>query len=359
MDNKIPIRNIYYMLAYSYDALNFKEFKQVGKENFENLLELYATVLSLGIPVLIRGGLLKEYISYTRSSRVVRGKINMSDTIKSNSVIRKQLMIDFDEFSEDNNLNQIIKGTILKLMKLKEVPKPIKKKLFAQLPYFDNVSNIEIESSLWDHLIFTKQNKRYQFMIEICRYIHEHVLLDEQEKDTIIREIKDERRLSTLFEKFVYELYRKETNYSVTHNQISWQTDDGFSVALPAMLTDIVLHNNQNTLIIDTKFYANYMARKFENSEYKQLSNNLYQMFTYINNWNTRKNENVGGLILYAKTSDEQQPKHDYWIKGKSLSVKTIDLDIDFQEICSQLLSIANDSVNRIDSDELSEPLYD
>ncbi len=185
MIDNIPIRNIYYMLAYSHKALNFKEFKHMGKEEFENILDLYATILSIGVPVLIRGGLLKEYISESKESMVVRGKINLTETIKTNAFIKKKLVIDYDEFSEDNLLNQIIKATMGKVVRNKRVSRKISKKLSASLPYFDKVSDIELKSSLWSRIIYTKQNRRYKFIIEICKYIHEHMLLDEQTQDLL------------------------------------------------------------------------------------------------------------------------------------------------------------------------------
>ena len=105
-----------------------------------------------------------------------------------------------------------------------------------------------------------------------------------------------------MFEKFVYELYRRETGYKVSHDQITWQTDDGYYTALPRMQTDIVLHDEEfNKVIIDTKFYSNPMSKRFENAENKQLSHNLYQMFTYINNWTHHVNEQVGVSIADRK----------------------------------------------------------
>ena len=81
-NSNIPIRNIYYMLSYAYQTLNISEYKQLGTENFENVQELYTEILSIGIPVLIRGGLSKDYISVEDTSNVIKGKIDINATIK-------------------------------------------------------------------------------------------------------------------------------------------------------------------------------------------------------------------------------------------------------------------------------------
>jgi 5-methylcytosine-specific restriction enzyme subunit McrC len=57
-NSNIPIRNIYYMLTYAYQTLNISVYKHIGTEKFENVKDLYVEILSIGIPVLIRGGLI-------------------------------------------------------------------------------------------------------------------------------------------------------------------------------------------------------------------------------------------------------------------------------------------------------------
>lgn len=112
-NDKIPIRNIYYMLSYAYQSLHLSEYRDMGTENFENTQELYAEILSIGIPVLIRGGLHKDYISFHDTSNVIKGKMDINSSIKRNSLLGKKMSIIYDEFSEDILLNQIMKATIL------------------------------------------------------------------------------------------------------------------------------------------------------------------------------------------------------------------------------------------------------
>lgn len=42
----IPVKNIYYMLAYAYKTLNFLEYKNLSYENFDNVLDLYVEILN-------------------------------------------------------------------------------------------------------------------------------------------------------------------------------------------------------------------------------------------------------------------------------------------------------------------------
>lgn len=236
-------------------------------------------------------------------------------------------------------LNQILKATIRYLSRTSGVSKTNRKFFFGLLPYFAEVADIELDLVLWKQVRYNRQNIRYQFLIDICRYFFEELLLDESSEEWWLREVEDEQRLSALYEKFVFAFYKRETDYKVTHPQISWISTDGFIDALPVMQTDIVLSDGAKVLIIDTKFYSENMTRRFLGGNVKQKSDNLYQIFTYVNNWIPKEGEEVGGMLLYAKTTDEEQPNHHYELNGNQISVVTLDLNQEFDKIKLELLS--------------------
>ena len=71
-------------------------------------------------------------------------------------------------------------------------------------------------------------------------------------------------------------------------------------------------------------------------------SGNLYQIFTYVKNWNAAPDETISGMLLYARTDDAIQPDNDYQMSGNQISVKTLDLNCDFAVIAAQLDAIAD-----------------
>lgn len=341
-NNNIPIRNIYYMLSYAYRTLNLSEYKQVGTENFENVKELYAEILSIGIPVLIRGGLSKDYISVEETSNVIKGKIDINATIKKNSLVNKKVAVVYDEFSENILLNQIIKATLVYLSRSNKISLKMRRVFYGLLPYFTEVSDVELDLKLWKNVRYNRQNIRYQFIVDVCRYLYEQLLFDESSASQMMKEVQDEQRLSSLYEKFTYAFFQRETKYKVSHPQIYWSVDDGFTDALPIMQTDLVLQKDKRTLIVDTKFYSENMVARFKGGAAKQVSGNLYQIFTYINNWKKVPDETVAGMLLYAKTTALNQPNHIYNIKGNQIFVVSLDLHQDFSGIKENLLAYAN-----------------
>src|SRR5699024_881690 len=177
--NKIPIKNIFHMLSYAYNIIHLSEYKKIGTEKFSNVTDMYARILSLGIPVLIRGGLLKDYIIIEETSNVIKGKLDINASLKQNAFIQKKVAIKYDKLSENILLNQIIKATLTYLTQSLSMNREIRQKLYGFLPFFGNVSDIELNIRLWKKIRYDKQNIRYQFIIDICRYIYESLLLDD------------------------------------------------------------------------------------------------------------------------------------------------------------------------------------
>ncbi|ENH95944.1 5-methylcytosine-specific restriction enzyme subunit McrC [Gracilibacillus halophilus YIM-C55.5] len=341
-NENIPIRNIYYMLSYAYQTLHLSEYKQIGTEQFENVKELYAEILSIGIPVLIRGGLSKDYISVEETSNFIKGKIDINATIKKNALVDKKVAIVYDEFSEDILLNQIIKSTLVYLSRSNKLSQKMRRLFYGLLPYFKEVSDVELDINLWKNVRYNHQNIRYQFIVDVCRYLYEELLFDQSSASQILKEIQDEQKLSSLYEKFIYAFFQRETKYNVSRPQIQWNVDDGFKEALPIMQTDLVLQKDNKTLIVDAKFYSENMAARFEGGAAKQKSSNLYQIFTYINNWKNEPGETVAGMLLYAKTTAINQPNHLYQMKGNQIFVASLNLQQDFSGIKEDLLAYAN-----------------
>lgn len=73
-------------------------------------------------------------------------------------------------------------------------------------------------------------------------------------------------------------------------------------------------------------------------------SNNLYQIFTYVKNKEyelREKDHTVSGMLLYAKTDEEIYPNNVYQMSGNQITVRTLDLNLPFDEIAGQLNTIA------------------
>lgn len=50
----IPVQNIYYMLAYAFQVLNENGYKNIETEQFDNVGELCAAILSKGVSLQLK-----------------------------------------------------------------------------------------------------------------------------------------------------------------------------------------------------------------------------------------------------------------------------------------------------------------
>jgi len=336
------VQNIYYMLAYAFQALHEKGYKDVAAEDFKNSLELLTALLCRGVSIQIKRGLNQQYLTREEALSTPRGKIKINDSMKTLTIRKKQLVCAYDEFSVDAYLNRIIKTTLFVLLR-SNISKSRKKELRKLIIFFDGVSLLDIHTINWN-LPYNRNNQTYRMIIAVCQLILKGMLQTESDGAVKMREYLDDQSMARLYEKFILGYYQKEhPELRAYAPQIKWAVTNGYDFQLPTMQTDIVLSgkNSGKTLIIDAKYYAHNMQIKAPYMTRTIHSANLYQIFTYVKNWPAAPDESVAGMLLYAGTDDEIQPNNDYQISGNTISVKTLDLDCDFSCIAKKLDEIA------------------
>ncbi len=337
----IRIRNIYYMLAYAFQVLNEQGYRSIATEEFENTAELFAAILAKGISMQVKRGLGKEYISRTEAMSSLRGKIDMSESVKTRALLKRQMVCSYDEFSVNSYMNRIIKSTVQILLK-GDISRTRKKELRRLMLFFENVDLIDLHTVNWD-IQYNRNNQTYRMLISVCYLVVKGLLQTQSNGMTKMMDFLDEQRMHRLYEKFILEYFRKEhPELTASASQIPWQLDDGIGDMLPVMRTDIMLTRGDKILIIDAKYYAHTTQRRFEKDTLH--SGNLYQIFTYVKNKDAElagKPHEVSGMLLYAGTDEDIFLERKYKMSGNCIEVRTLNLDSDFAEIRNQLDGIA------------------
>ena len=330
------------MLSYAFQLLNEQGYKNLATEDFDNVGDLCSAILIQGISQQLKRGLGREYISETNTTSAIRGKIEIAESIKSQSMLRNQMVCTYDEFSVNSPLNQIVKSTVMLLMK-SDIAKSRKKELRKLMVYFDDVSTVDVRSINWA-INYNRNNQTYRLLITICYLVVKGLLQSKSDGSVKMMDFLDEQRMCRLYEKFILEYYKKHyPQIKTTASQIDWALDDGIDTMLPTMQSDIMLsYKNgeiEKTLIIDAKYYTHTTQVQYD--VHTLHSNNLYQIFTYVKNKATKGGE-VSGMLLYAKTNEKIHPNNEYQMSGNKIIVRTLDLNCDFEVIASQLNKIAD-----------------
>lgn len=337
----IRVQNIYYMLSYAFRVLNEKGYRNMATEKFDNTMELCAAILLKGISLQLKLGLNREYIMCSEALSCLKGKIDISESIKTSTILKNQMVCSYDDYSVNSYKNQIIKTTVNLILRT-DISSKLKKELRKQMVLFSDVETLDFHNINWKHQ-YNRNNQTYQMLISICYLVVKGLLQTNADGATRSMDFFDEQRMCRLYEKFILEFYRREfPMLNASASQIKWQLDDDYSFMLPTMQTDIMLSYENKTLIIDAKYYSHTTQVRFD--KHKVHSNNLYQMFTYVKNKKTELSHmktEVSGMVLYAKTDEQIHPDNEYMMSGSLMSVKTLDLDCDFEEIRNQLYSIS------------------
>ena len=341
------IKNIYWMLAYAFRVLNEKYVEEkVRYEEFENVYDLLCVMLTQGINKQIKRGLSKEYICQSENTTSLKGKIDVSRSIKNNTLRDKKLYCEYDEYSEDSYMNRIIKTAAMALIRSKNIKDDRRKKeLKKSILYFKNVSIIERSSINWKRLRYNRNNKTYKMLINISYLILEGLIINNENGEEKFSKFIDEQRLCNLYEKFILEYYRYHyPEFSAGASQIKWNIEtkkESYINLLPKMQTDIVLKYNEKELIIDAKYYSKILQNNpmFDKAKFRNA--HINQVFVYVKNEDKDNTGNVLGMLLYAKTDNEDIGWNEYEMGKNTIVLTYLDLEQEFEQIKEQLNNIA------------------
>ena len=332
------------MLAYAFSVLNKSEYRALATEDFDNAAELCAAILERGVSLQLKRGLGQEYVNRTEARSSLRGTIKVTESVKSQAILRRQLVCSYDEFSVDTTMNRVIKATVALLVR-SDISKARKKSLKTLMVFFAAVRDIDLHTVDWN-MRYDRNNRTYRMLMAVCWLVVKGLLQTQSDGSVRMMDFFDEQRMSRLYEKFILEYYRREhPQLRASASFIDWALDDGMSDGLPAMRSDITLSARGRVLIIDAKYYTSTMQTYYEKKTVK--SGNLYQIFAYVKNKQAALERagdgtEVSGMLLYAATDEEVQPDATYRMSGNRISATTLDLDRPFEEIRAQLDGIAD-----------------
>jgi len=338
---QIPIENIYFLLCYAWNKLDEKERINVSIDDKTELLDLFAKVLINATKMLIKRCIAKNYVDHTEELAGVKGKVQISQTLKSNLLFKQRTICNFDDFSANIILNQILVSTIYRLIRTKGLDKQLKSELVSLQRMLSGIDQIEITYPLFKQVRLSRNNHFYGFVMNVCQIIYESTFpSEEQGKYKFSDFTRDDRKMNQLFEAFLRNFYRIEQKKykTVKKETIKWQfdnTDNESYQYLPQMETDITLENDAEKVIIDAKFYRETMTLNYDKERIK--SSNLYQLFSYLLNQQDSnfKTQNATGILLYPTIETDYNLNFKY--SGHKILIRTVNLNSNWRNISSRL----------------------
>lgn len=339
--SKIPIKNIYYMVLYAWDKINNKNFiANRGIEDINDINDVVIDLFLLEIGRISKKGLYGEYIDNNYDTEFIKGKINVRESIY---LIDPKINCRYDKFSKNNRMNQILKSVLNRLYFMKEINGNFKKQIRALLLEFnDEIKDILLDEKQFKAISYNRLNQDYRFSIELGYLIYKNSI--PSEKDNIYKFIEidqDEESMSTIFEEFMRNFYKRHTDYIIRRRIYNWDLeplDNSNMGFIPRMETDIEIETLKEKIIIDCKYYRNAFITRYDSKKF--ISTHVYQITAYLRkNINLNEGKRLRGILIYPSNDYEF---HERFIskEGYTIEFKTINLNNNWDEIENELLSI-------------------
>ena len=267
-DKDSNLKIFIYMLIYSHDIdIKHLDFSSIDSFSHDRFIEAFIQYFAKELLKELKGGVYKEYISKEENLKVLRGKILLQKHISTNFK-NQNIYCEYDEFSEDNTLNQFFLYAI-KLFLFYVKDKRVLKVCESAL---DEVSIIKFDIDSLS-ITFNKQNQRFKNSYKIALMILKRLIFDFRDGQRSFSFLFD---MNELFEKFIGKIYKsldKDTKLQTQNNFGNLQ-----------LKPDIIYKNK----IIDTKY-------KLVKNKNDLKTSDKYQMFAYGTNYQKDT------MLLYPK----------------------------------------------------------
>jgi len=343
---KIPVRNLFYLLSYVWEVDWEIEWSAMDVEKSGDPLNLLAKILIISTDRIIRRGLDRGYKDFSDEIFGVRGRVDLSNTIKRNGFSNSKLTCNFEELDYSITHNQIIKTTLEKLIRTVGLGKELREEIKDLARRMEAVDEIEINQSIFSKIRFHSNIRGYRLPISVCKMIYEQSLPNGKDGRYVFVHITDEK-LFRIFEKFVFNFYKKnlcKTIYTqIKKERFDWQEaiyEGGIQDFMPSLETDVSLFNEVSKLVVECKFYESALqARKIGNlnTQNSFISSHINQLFVYLKNLELRDQLELSGLLIYPQNGERLDA--NYNLHGNIFSIQTINLDSSPQEINDSMMA--------------------
>lgn len=333
----IPIRNLYYLLGYAWDLLEEAETWQVELEDLPTGLDLLTRLILRGTQRLLRRGIDHGYMAQTDVLTTVRGRIDFTASARRLLMERAKVQCNFEEFLPDLLHNRILKSTLRNLQACPEVAQRQRSEGHVLLRRMEGITPLKIRSTHFSSVRLHRNNAHYALLMQLCRLVHANLLVSEETGKTTFKDfIREKGQMAKLFQSFVYNFYRKETQLEVRQEvPIDWDSPEPNSL-LPTMRADSILKGKNRTVIVECKFYEEALQNHYLGTTPKLHSAHLYQVSTYLQH--LRPGPDGGaleGLLIYPSTGI--QFCSDLSLAGRRIRACTLDLMEPWERIANQM----------------------
>ena len=250
------------------------------------LLEIFISMFLCELEALVKNGIKSDYVAIEENLNFLKGKLNINEQIKRNSIHKERFYVGYSEFLNDIKINRIIKKT-LKFLYKKSNSSKNQQKIRELLFIFNEVSEFEDYKNFFAKLVINRQVKHYEQTLLWCKiFLLGNSFTPHNGDDLAFALLFD---MNALFESYVGDFIKKSFPGTILQHSEKHLVEDPKSFKLRP---DIFL---KGKFIADTKW-------KIISSRDDISQADLYQLYAY-----GKKHECDKLHFIYPKIDDIRQ----------------------------------------------------
>ena len=255
------------------------------------LLEIFILMFLCELEALVKKGIKSDYVALEENLNFLKGKLNINEQIKRNSIHKERFYVGYSEFLSDIKINRIIKTT-LKFLYKKSNSSKNQQKIRELLFIFDEVSECENYKNFFAKLVINRQVKHYEQTLLWCKiFLLGNSFTPHKGDDLAFALLFD---MNALFESYVGNFIKKKFSGTILQHSEKHLVEEPKSFKLRP---DIFL---KGKFIADTKW-------KIISSKDDISQADLYQLYAY------GKKHECGKLhLIYPKIDGIKQESMNF-----------------------------------------------
>ena len=332
-DKENILKNLIFMLSYT-KKLDIKTSNEARLSTAKNpFIEILIREYAKSLFECLKRLTPKKYVREENNLNYLRGKIKFSENIRNNSSNRAKFYCEYDEFSENNILNQLFLFVSTCLYNISN-DSYNKKALKFIINYYSDIQLVRFDKFKAEKIKLYRNQELFKKPFNLAKMFIEKTSVDlSKNKFENITLIWD---MNKLFEEFVFEIMKKheaEFGCKLTAQRGKKLLVGDTSKKRNTFVDILIEKNDGEKIILDTKYKKFASSDDFSNAD-------VFQVSTYCLLHNTNH-----AILLYPRYDKENPIILNYCLntedKNYKINFRTVNLKYD--NLKKELESIKNE----------------
>lgn len=279
---KVEIENLFYLLGFGAGVARWGEGQFPYRQD-PDLFRAVAWIFEAEVRRALAQGMTRGYQPRSETLTTLRGRIDVTAQLRLRQGRPYPLECSFEEYTEDTELNRIVKAAHRRLLQIPGLELRLARRLRHRYRAFDTIASVEYPPGSVPDLTFTRLDRHWQSAGRLARIILRQQSLRDREGTVVGTTFCVD--MNALFERFVEEIVREEAHSAGL--QLVSQAPRRLTANI-RIRPDLILRDGGKDLAVADVKYKELKPGKLPHAD-------LYQMLAYCVSL-----ELPAGLLIYA-----------------------------------------------------------